>query len=210
LDEAIQKANSMRIKDFQDEGGIAAATFFALNDIGGAFMKIPGPKTIVWVTRGTPNWLDYRYGCKDVMFPDGPSTFLGGRCGDNCTRRNGMAKCVDYTPFLQRFAGRLARTDTEFYTVMVDPQGAVFNSDRGRPKDTLIQLADLTGGKMYQHGEIDTAITESLKAVRARYQITYDAPEPNGKYHKLRVECSRKGAHVEAPPGYYSEEPQKK
>jgi VWFA-related protein len=210
LDQAIAKVNALRIKDYQDEGVSAAATFLALNQLGDAFTKIPGPKTIVWITRGAPNWLDYRYGCKDVVFSEGSESYVGGRCGNDCTRRPGMSKCVDYTPFLQHFGGELARSDTIFYSVMVDPEGSIYGTDRGRPRDTLQQLADLSGGRMYARGEIDQAIAQSLQDVRARYQLTYDAPAPDGKYHKLRVECSRKGVIIEAPRGYYAEQPRQK
>jgi VWFA-related protein len=81
----------------------------------------------------------------------------------------------------------------------------MYGADRGRPRDTLQQLADLTGGRMYIHGEIDQAIAQSLQDVRSRYQLVYDGPAPDGKYHKLRVECSRPGVRIEASQGYYSE-----
>jgi VWFA-related protein len=187
-----------------------AATFFALDDLGNAFMKIPGPMTMVWITRGAPNQVDYRYGCKDVLFPEGSQTYLGGRCGDDCVRRAGASKCVDYTPFLQRFAGKLTRSDTVFTSAMIDPQGTLFGTDRGRPRDTLVQLADLSGGRTYPNGEIDQAITQALQDVRARYQLAYEPPPANSKYHKLRVDCSRKGVRVEAPPGYYADKRQQK
>jgi VWFA-related protein len=210
LDQAIAKVNALRIQDYKDEGVSAAATFLALNQIGDAFTKIPGPKSIIWITRGAENRVDYRYGCKDVQFPDGLGSYIGGRCGEDCVRRVGVGKCVDYSAFLQRYAGRLTRSDTIFYSVMVDPEGSLYGTDRGRPKDTLVQLADLTGGRLYPHGDVDNAITQSLGDVRTRYQLTYDAPEPDGKIHKLRVECSRKGVRIEAPQGYDAEVPVKK
>ncbi len=143
------------------------------------------------------------------MFPEGSGTYLAGRCGEDCTRRPGVKKCVDYTPFLQRFAGKLTRSDTVFYSVMVVSEGQLYSKDRGRPRDTLEQLADLTGGRMYPRGEIDQAITQSLQDVRARYQLTYNPPPADGKYHQVRVECSRAGVRVEAPGGYYAEKAQK-
>lgn len=209
LDQAIQKINALRIQDYHDQGMIAAATFMALGQLGDAFMKIPGPKAIVWITRGAPNWVDYPFGCKDAMFSDGSGSYLGGKCGSDCTRRAAVAKCIDYTPFLQHFSGNLIRSDTMVYTVMIDPEAAIFSRDRGRPRDTLEQLSEISGGRFYLHGEIEKAIDQSQRGIRARYQLAYDAPTPNGKYHKLRVECARKDVHVEAPEGYYAEAPQK-
>jgi VWFA-related protein len=206
LDQTIDKVNALRIEDYKDQGGRSAATFLALNQIGNAFVKIPGPKTLVWLTRGAPNWVDYPYGCKDVPFPDGTGSYIGGKCTDTCTRRPGVAKCVDYTAFLAGFGARLARTDTVFSSVIINPQGALPPADRGRSRDTLQQLANVSGGQVYLKGEIERAIAEALQGGRARYQLTYNGVAPDGKYHKVRVECSRKGVSIEAPQGYYAED----
>jgi hypothetical protein len=191
--------NAFRLKDYQDEGVRSAATFMALDQLGAAFMRVPGPKTIVWITQGVPNALDYRYGCKDVTFPEGSGSYLAGRCGNDCTRRPGVSKCVDYSPFLQHFAAKLIATDTIMYSAELHTSGAIPVADRGRPRDTLQQLADLSGGRLYLNGEIDQAINQALQNSRSRYQLLYDAPAPDGKYHKIRVECSRPGVHVEFP-----------
>jgi VWFA-related protein len=207
LEQAIQNVNAFRIKDYQDEGVRAATTFMALGEVGDAFMKIPGPKTIIWITHGAPNWVDYPYGCKDVMFAAGGGTYMGGRCGNDCTRRPRVRSCVDYTPFLQHFGTKLIRSDMVVYGVMVRSQNAIPPADRGRPRDTLQQLADLSGGRVYLDGEVDQAVTQSFRDVRSRYQLAYEAPPADGKYHRLRVECSRKGVNVQSPKGYFAERP---
>lgn len=206
LDREIEKVNALRIQDYKDQGVRVAATFLALDDLGNAFMRIPGPKTIVWLTRGTPNWVDYPYGCKDVPFSTGSENYVGGRCTNECSRRPGVVRCIDYTPFLMHFGDRLARTDTIFNSVDLSLRGGVRPADRGRSRDTLLQLADISGGRVYLHGEIDQAITDSLQEAGARYQLSYDAPTPDGKYHEVRVECPRKGVHLQAPQGYYAAE----
>jgi hypothetical protein len=60
---------------------------------------------------------------------------------------------------------------------------------------------------MYTGGEVGKAIAESLEDSRARYQIAFDAPPSDGKYHKLRVASTRKGVRLDAPRGYYGEQP---
>jgi VWFA-related protein len=210
LDQAIQNVNALRIQEYKDEGVRIATTFLALNDLGNGFMKISGPKSIVWLTLGVPNWVDYRYGCKDVPFPEGTGSYVGGRCGDDCTRRPGVAKCVDYSPFLEKFGAKLGKTDTTFSSVIVNTHGALPPADRGRSRDTLQQLADVSGGRVYIHGEADVAITQAIQDARGRYQLSYEAANPDGKYHKIRVECSRKDVRINAPRGYYSEIPQPK
>jgi len=206
LDQAIQNVNGLRLKDYTDQGVVAATTFLALNELGEKLIKIPGPKTIVWLTRGAPNWLDYPYGCRDAIFPEGSGSYVAGKCGNDCTRR-AVSKCIDYTPFLRHFSAKLARIDTVVYSVEVNAEGALPPADRGRAKDTLQQLADLTGGRMYSNGEVERAISDSIKNARARYQLAYAAPLPDGKYHKLRVVCTQEDVRIESQQGYFAAQP---
>jgi VWFA-related protein len=67
----------------------------------------------------------------------------------------------------------------------------------------LEQFADLTGGKAYDN-DIEKAVKEALAASRSGYVIEYDAPRLDGKYHKIRVTCSRKGVHLQVKQGYYA------
>jgi VWFA-related protein len=210
LDQAIQNINAVRLKDYQDDGVRATATFMALGEVGDALLKVTGPKTIVWITSGAPNWVDYRYGCKDVVFSDVAGSYLAGRCGNDCVRRPGVSACVDYAPFLQHFEAKLTTSDTIVNSVSIHVAGATPPTDRGRPRDTLQQLADLSGGRVYPDGEIDDAIAQSLQEVRSRYQLFFDEPPPDGKYHKLKVECSRSGVRILAPRGYFAENPKQK
>jgi VWFA-related protein len=69
--------------------------------------------------------------------------------------------------------------------------------------DTLEQFAGLTGGKVYDN-DIEKAVKEVTVASRSSYLIEYDGPRPDGKYHKIRVTCSRKGVHLQVKQGYYA------
>jgi len=206
LDQAMQTVYGIRPKDYRDQGIRAASTFLALGELGDQLMRVPGPKTILWITPGAPNWVDYPLGCKDVIFPEGGGNYLAGKCGSGCNRMASDTKCVDYAPFLQHFGAKLSRSDTIVYSVEVNTTGSVVPPNRGWPHDTLQKLADLSGGRLYINGEIEKAIAQSLQVAGARYQLTYRAPAPNGKYHKLRVECSRKGVRINAPRGYFAEQ----
>jgi hypothetical protein len=68
----------------------------------------------------------------------------------------------------------------------------------------LQKLADLTGGRLYHDGQVQKAITDSLKNAGARYQLAYAAPLLDGKYHKLRVACSLEGVRIEVQQGYFA------
>ncbi|MFZ0963832.1 MAG: VWA domain-containing protein [Terriglobia bacterium] len=200
LDQAIQKVYGIKPMEYWDQGERTAVTFRALGELGDQFMRIPGPKSIVWITQGVSNWVGYPYGCKDIIFPEESGSYVAGKC--EWSRGPAAAKCLDYTPFLQHFGAKLTRSDTLFYAVEANAAGVVPHDVRGWPRDTLQELVDLSGGRLYLNAEIDKAIAQSLQVVRARYQLTYVAPPPDGKYHKLRVECSRQGVRIVAPHEY--------
>ena len=75
------------------------------------------------------------------------------------------------------------------------------NSVRGTPANTLQQLAELTGGRVYVslNSEVEPAIRDALQGVLGRYTMAYTAPVSDGKRHRLRVECTREGIHLIAP-----------
>ncbi len=202
LDLAIQKVYGIRPEDERDPGYRAATTFTALNALQQAFGPIPGPKTIVWISSGVSNWPDYAYGCKDMIITEDAGSYLAGKCTDICRRQT---KCIDYQPFFQHYSIELARTNTLIYTAEDLPQGALPPDTRGTSEDTLRQLADLTGGRMYMGTKMDNAITDAIKNARGRYQISIATANRNGKHHKLRVTCTRKGVRAEGPRSYYAD-----
>ena len=75
---------------------------------------------------------------------------------------------------------------------------------RAPSKTELDQFADLTGGKVYQN-DFEKAVKEVMAASQSGYVIEYDAPRPDGKYHKVRVTCSRKGVRLQVRQGYYAD-----
>jgi len=205
LNSALQDVFGLRPMDDKDGGIRTAATFQALSVLGDQLTEIRGPKTFIWVTGGVPNVLAYPYGCRDVLFTSTSGSYVAGKCGnDHCILP--QEKCVDYAPFSRRFTAELNRSETVF-----DSVEAIFESispaGHGTARDTLEQLAGLTGGRMYVGGDAGKAIARSLEDVRARYRLAYTA-SPNGKYHKLRVVSTRKGVRIEAPRGYWADEPQ--
>jgi VWFA-related protein len=102
----------------------------------------------------------------------------------------------DYLPTLERWATKLDQSDISLHSV---DQG----SEPGlRSRDTLEKFATLTGGKIYV--DIEKAISEVVDASRHGYLVEFAAPAADGKYHKIRVSCSRKGIRVQARQGYYA------
>jgi VWFA-related protein len=102
----------------------------------------------------------------------------------------------EYLPQLQRLATAIDRAGVAINTV---DQGDALATGS---KETIEQFASVTGGKAYPSGTFDTALTQVLEAPKATYLVEYAAPEPDGKFHKVRVTTSRKGVRIQAEQGY--------
>jgi VWFA-related protein len=210
LDQAIEKVHGFRLMEYKDVAMRAVITFDQLGQIGGQMGAVRGPKTILWVTSGVPNSILYPYGgCQDQTFHGAANSYLAGKCVWQCFPNPSDHKCLDYTPFLQHFAADAVAADTTVSSVAETNNPALENNERGTAVNTLRQLADLTGGQVYTSGntEVEKAISETLRAARARYQIAYAATWHDGEYHKVRVVCTRGGVHIVAPQGYFAAGP---
>jgi VWFA-related protein len=206
LDQAIENVYGFRLVDDKDFAARSGKTFLALGEVGQQLARILGPKTIVWITTGVWNRLDFPYGCKDVLFSGESGSFVAGKCGVECARW-GTDKCVDYGPFLRKFTAQLVRTNTVINSVEVTREGTIPRADRGTAGDTLEQLSRQTGGKVYLNNDVGKAISDSFANARGRYQIVYAGASADGKYHKLRLVCARAGVHLQAQQGYFAAQP---
>jgi hypothetical protein len=136
------------------------------------------------------------------------NSYLAGKCSLECYPNPSDTKCLDYTPFLQHFATEAAVADTTVASVAVT-NTPLLDVARETAANTLRQLADLTGGQVYvnMNSEVESATRDALSAAKARYQIAFPATDRDGKYHKVRVVCSRQGVHIVAPQGYFAPAP---
>jgi len=111
--------------------------------------------------------------------------------------RSGGGRPLDNSSLVNRVAATL---DQDGVTLSSVHQG---NNVGNGDLDTLEQFADLTGGKVYAN-DLEKAVKEVMAASRSGYVIEYEAPPPDGKYHKIRVTCSRKGVRFQTKAGYYA------
>src|SRR5208337_5533946 len=73
-------------------------------------------------------------------------------------------------------------------------------------EETLDDFAGLTGGRPDMGKDIGAALRQAMDDLRVSYQIGYYVPwqSRNGKFHKLRIVCKRKGVRIQAKTGYYA------
>lgn len=206
---AINEVHGFREGDYQVDAWRAPLTFRRLSELEDDFSAVRGPKTLLWITGGVP--ITVSSSCENNVISSAMGTYASGTCAGACQlpKAAGMAAtlgmCMDYTPFLEHFSAEAVASDTTVSSVAVTATG-LQDFDPGKPANSLARLADLTGGQIYLNTDADVgkAIRDAVEAAKGRYQLTFAASVRDGKYHKLQALCTRAGAHVVGPRGYFA------
>jgi len=189
LDKAMRTLATVRPIDDFDPSYRVQLTYAALNSVAVELSRVPGRKSLVWLTDGIPIEL-------------GPN-------------RSDTGDFVDFTPLLRRMSEAFDRSGVAIYPVrqvlLGSPAGMGGPGTTGLGSiDTLDQFAQLTGGRSDAGKDIGAAVRQAITDMRTSYQIGYYPPVGNwdNKSHKLRVTSTRKGVRIQAKTSYYAwEEP---
>jgi len=179
LDEALQKVNKLRPGDHTVDEQVRN-TYTALNQVVSTLGLMPGRSSLIWITHGVPIAVRLASGDDDVK----------------------------YTPYLKKLVNTCERARTTAYTV--DPSGSVPTGEIAMASaDTLTQLASLTGGVAHRGDDVGADTRMAMGEGRANYRIEYAlAPEGwDGKLHKVKVTCARKGVNLQFQQTYYADAP---
>jgi len=156
-------------------------TLNELDEVAGQLAALPGRKNIVWITDGIP-------------------IALGAL-------RSDTGEPIDFTPQLRLLSEQFDRSGVALYPVRQVMLGSPDAMGSGAGSEaTLDELAGLTGGRPTGSKDIGPAVRQAMSDLRTSYQIGYYTPDESwdGKFHKLRVVCTRKGVRVQAKTGYYA------
>jgi len=108
----------------------------------------------------------------------------------------------DCGPYLRQLGARFVESEIAIYTA--DPG---VNAQQGMlNRDSLDILTGATGGRAFSTIDLNEVITQAVADARTSYSLEYEPPAKNwdGKYHKLRVTCARKGIHLQTESGYFA------
>jgi VWFA-related protein len=183
VDGALTKTFQLRPTAI-DTGTRIRLTYGTLRSVGSMLAGIPGRKNIVWVTRGVP-----------LSLPPAAT-----RTGEP----------LDFTPVLRRLCLILNRFNVAVYPVMQVPPGMGGTDESAsagvNSEEALRQIGSLTGGPASATNTISATLRQAMLDVRTSYQLGYYPPAKNwdGKFHDLRVTCTRKGVRVQAMTGYFA------
>jgi VWFA-related protein len=145
-------------------------TVRALNDLAGRMSRLPGKKSIVWLTTGFPIFLD-------------GSLIAGAKAAE-----------VSYTGEMERVLAMLNRNDIAVH--VVDTRGL---ATTGRSfGDTEHTVSERTGGTLFNdRNDIDTGVRVALDDLQAGYTLGFVVPEgavPGP--HRIEVRTKRARIHL--------------
>ena len=100
---------------------------------------------------------------------------------------------------LRQSAGRIAQGN-----VAINPVSKLLAPAPPENLATMQEFADLTGGKLYQGGDVEAAVPDAIQAARTTYRVQFApaAKDWDGKFHKVRVTSTRKGVNIQSEQGY--------
>jgi VWFA-related protein len=172
---ALRTVTQLKSADMRLSPDYIPATYRALEAVSRQMMLFPGRKNLVWITQGVP-----------LSIRDNASQF------------------VDFTPQVRLLSAELDRRNVAVVPVLLSLQngGAMMND-----RETVEMLTDLTGGPPKLYSDVPGALDQALQTGRAGYRVVYDPPAKNwdGKFHKIKVTCTRAGVHLQTQQGYFAD-----
>lgn len=109
----------------------------------------------------------------------------------------------DYTPSIAKFCDSLKNMGIAVYPNAISDQ----NLTRSDPSmQTLDLIAGLTGGEVMAR-DVPGSVKQASRDEDANYTLQYypSQEKRDGKYHKVRVACSRSGVRILSEQGYYAD-----
>ena len=184
LDQAMKTVLENRPVDI-DEAVRVQMTYLALDQIAVELSRVPGRKSLVWLTNGVPI----------VLGPE----------------RSDTGDWVDFTPLLRQMSEGFDRSDVSIYPVRTVMLGSPDNVDGASRSgmdsiDTLDQFAQMTGGRPDAGKDIGGSVRQAISDTRTSYEIGFYPPPASwdDKFHRLSVTCTRKGVRIQTKTGYYA------
>lgn len=180
LDEALKNANRLRQSGITEDERVRR-TYEVLAKVVSTMGMIPGQKNVVWISRGVPISLRLASG------------------GD----------AIDYKPLLRKFTEACVRSKVAIFPVNPSTSAVPSEGDLASV-ETLQQIANLTGGRLYTSNSIGSAVAQAADEWRGDYALGYFPAATNwdGKLHKVKVSSTRRGVNLLYPEAYYADRPE--
>lgn len=179
LDEGLKNANRMRTNGLTEDDRVRK-TYDVLAQVISTMAMIPGRKNLVWISRGMPISLRLASGGEEI----------------------------DYKPLLRKFAEACGRAKVSVYTVNPSTSAVPSAADLASV-ETMQQISNLTGGRLYTSNNISKAVGQASDEWRGDYTLAYTPAAENwdGKLHKVKITSARRGTDLLYSDAYYADKP---
>lgn len=192
----------------------AEVTMSALEQIARHLAKVPGRKTLIWVSSSFPFFLETDERHAGLAAPREERTFNPEMT--QAARILNAADVAIYTVDPRGIAAMPISTATDTNPPVGNPrqrrqfgtrqngQLGIFDVDQPEGFETMQQMADATGGRaFYNTNDLRGAVAKSMADGEASYTLGFYAGEPDSTYHELKVKLDR-GGDVRYRRGYFS------
>jgi VWFA-related protein len=179
----------------------------SLSDLARQIAVVEGRKYVVFLSEGFDTALFQGSGDLARQEEMRENALHGESWRNNPEERYGL---TEVSNDVERMLEEFRRADCVIQTV--DIGGLRAGADQGAPRpagrDSLLMMAKGTGGELYESfNDLTVAFTQMLRRTSVTYVLAVepDRLQPEGEYHRLRVELKKplRGARLVHRPGYF-------
>ena len=195
---------SGRFSDFANINR-AETTISAIEGIANRLAYVPGRKSLVWVSGSFPITIGYD---ADSLFQIGREHRSFGDTLEHAARALNQANMAIYPVDARGLMGPALYTasNARGFDPGVSPRTENLGPVQGN-FDTMIMLADRTGGKaFYNTNDIEGAVQRAIADGQFTYTLGFYPTHGkwDGKFHELKVHVNEKGLTLRHRKGYFA------
>lgn len=204
LEDAFGRVNRMTPDMYAEDR--VNLTYMSLESLASRLAAFPGRKSIVWISHGVPITVGTRDSISGTIVDFQPLLRQFSATIDSATISvYPVGDLSAHGPEDQKNLGAFNSVGTAAPVARgIGPQPQKEVEVTGGGIDTLTQMANMTGGRVHLNNDIGAAVRQATDDARLNYTIGYYTDEWDNKFHKVRLNCSRKGVKILVKEGYYA------
>ena len=185
-----QAANEALVRGDQD----ALLTLSYMRDVVHTMEKLPGRRTLIFVSPGFLNYSD-------------EAMRMESQIVNMAARANITINALDARGLTGGMVGASQNGGGSVFAQITGKAQSNAHESSSEDEDAMAQLAEGTGGSFVRGAnDLEQQFRRAAVAPDTTYllEISLDSVKPNGSYHALRVKVKRDGVKIQARRGYFA------